>query len=278
MKRPSNNAILFNGAALLIVAASGVMVLRSLIFHDDAPPCADRYARGSQFAIESNGQAMAVGELQSRLSGSDWGLIESARVVKLKSGPAPYAIEYALAKTGGERPGVGFTWAPAGFNEAQSACLGYSVYVGDDFDYGRGGRLPGLYGMAKDATEAAEPEFSTRYTWLDDGRADIYTHIPVLPAGRSLGNERGGFTLPKGRWVSLEQEVVLNDPGQKNGLIRVWVDGQLRFQKSNVVFRDASGPSATATLTGVLSEVVMPGDQPGDKQKIWISPFELRWQ
>ena len=74
------------------------MVLRSLIFHDDAPPCADRYARGSQFAIESNGQAMAVGELQSRLSGSDWGLIESARVVKLKSGPAPYAIEYALAK------------------------------------------------------------------------------------------------------------------------------------------------------------------------------------
>ncbi len=279
-KLPSMKVMLFNGAALLVVAFAGVSMLHSMLFHDDAPVCTERYLTGSQFIVERDGQPISTAELQARLSGTDWGVIDSTRVVKLKSGPAPYAVEYALGKAKDQRPGIGFTWIPSGFKLAEAACLSYSVYLGDDFDFGKGGRLPGLYGVAKEKEQgdAANPEFSTRYSWNGGGAGDFYTQLPDWSTGRSLGNDRRGFHFSKGEWVKLDQEVVLNTPGKKDGLLRIWVDGHLRYEKSNVVFREAQGPTSEAQIAGVLSEIVMPGDKPGDKHKIWLSPFELRWR
>ena len=33
---------------------------------------------------------------------------------------------------------------------------------------------------------------------------------------------------PANRWVDLEQEVVLNEPGKANGIVRLWVNDELR--------------------------------------------------
>ena len=132
-------------------------------------------------------------------------------------------------------------------------------------------------GTEKEQGDAANPEFSTRYSWNGGGAGDFYTQLPDWSTGRSLGNDRRGFHFSKGEWVKLDQEVVLNTPGKKDGLLRIWVDGHLRYEKSNVVFREAQGPTSEAQIAGVLSEIVMPGDKPGDKHKIWLSPFELRW-
>lgn len=285
MKSMSNKAILFNGAALVIVLATAGAMVRSALFHDDAPPCLDRYAKGTVFGLERNGQPLGTPDLQSRVGGTDWGLLEGARVVKLKSGPAPHALEMNLgavkvrADDKETKPGIGFTWAPRGFERAEAACLAYSVYLGEDFVFGKGGVLPGLFGIPKnDNGEAKDPVFSTRYAWRADGSGDVHTHLPDWPVGRAMGNDRGGFKLDRGRWMTLEQEVVLNDPGQKNGLIRIWVDGALRFEKSQVMFRDKNGDTAQAALAGVLAEVSMPGDTPVAQHRLWISPFELRWR
>lgn len=288
MKNMSNKALLLNGAAVLIILASGVAVLRSAIFHDDAPPCLDRYAKGTVLSLERNGQPLGTEDLQARVSGTDWGLLQGARIVKLKSGPAPFAMEMNLGAVkprpeGSDiRPGLGFTWSPRGFDKAIAACLAYSVFMPEDFEFGKGGTLPGLVGANKDETaEVKEPAFSTRYAWRADGSGDIHTHVPNWPVGRSLGNDRGGFSFKKGAWVSLEQEVVLNDPGAKNGFIRIWVDGSLRFEKSGLVFRDqpaAETGAAGPALAGVLSEVAMPADVPGAKHKLWLTAYELRWR
>jgi hypothetical protein len=279
-KLPSTRFMLFNGAALLIVGFAGVTVLRSMFFHDDAPVCTERYLVGGQLSIERDGQPLASEEFQARMSGSDWGLVGSTRVVKLKSGPAPHAMEFALAKARDERPGIGFAWTPSSFKPAEAACLSYSIYLSEDFDFGKGGRLPGLYGVAADQEQGAarNPAFSTLYAWRADGNGDIHTHLPGHTTGRPLGNDRKGFSFPRGQWVRLDQEVVLNTPGYKDGVLRIWVDGQLRFQKSDLGFRAPEGPTEQARIAGVLSEIVMPGDKPTDKHKIWLSPFELRWR
>ena len=94
MFKMSKNAMLFNGAALIIVAASAVMVVRSALFHDDAPPCLDRYRRGTVLNLEANGTPLGIEDLQSRAGGTDWGLLAGGRVVKLKSGPAKAAMEF----------------------------------------------------------------------------------------------------------------------------------------------------------------------------------------
>ncbi len=287
MFKMSKNAMLFNGAALIVIAATAGMMVRSALFHDDAPPCLDRFDRGSVLSLENGGQPLGIEDLQSRVGGTDWGLLSGGRVVKLKSGPAKAAIEFDLGaaaksarKDDGEaKPGIGFFWAPRGLDLAVSACLAYSVFVPEDFEFGKGGILPGLIGArVEEAPEAKEPPFSARLAWRADGAGDIHTDIPGWSRGRPMGNDRGGFRLDKGRWINLEQEVVLNAPGQKNGLIRVWVDGALRFEKSGLVFRDKAAGTLEAGLAGVMSEVAMPSDTPGARHKLWVTGFELRWR
>ena len=227
---------------------------------------------------------MSAADLQGQLANTDWGLLTGTRVVKLKTGPAKHALEIDLASApsvskaaSGERAGVGFNWAPQSFGRPRAACLSYSVFLPDGFTFGRGGRLPGFAGAS--ATETGEPEtaFSTRYTWSADGEAEIYAQLPDWPEGRSLGGKREKLALQPGRWTELEQEVVLNSPGKADGVLRVWQDGRLVMQRSDVLFR----MKPSVMLSGVLAEASA-GDPVADTkpgpQKIWLTPFELRWQ
>ena len=46
------------------------------------------------------------------------------------------------------------------------------------------------------------------------------------------------FTLPKGRWVRIEQELVLNTPGQADGIARLWLDGDLKAEGTGLKLRE----------------------------------------
>ena len=66
---------------------------------------------------------------------------------------------------------------------------------------------------------------------------------------------------------------MLNTPGQKNGVIRVWADGALKFEKTSLVLRDTtdiriSGAAAEALSTAAAAR----------ERKLWFSILELRWQ
>jgi hypothetical protein len=168
------------------------------------------------------------------------------------------------------------------------------MFLPEGFDLGGGGRLPGLMGLrvggsdneetSKDNSGAGAsnndpdaPAFSTRIAWRENGDGDVFAQIPKTPLGRALHNGRRVFQIPRGRWVQFEQEVVLNDTDMRNGIVRVWIDGALRFENTNVVFRE----NDTAKVTGVLAEVVPMGrDVPANAkdQKLMITPFEIRWQ
>lgn len=43
--------------------------------------------------------------------------------------------------------------------------------------------------------------------------------------------------LTTNRWYAIEQHCRLNSPGEKNGVLRAWVDGHLVFEKSDIRFR-----------------------------------------
>ena len=45
------------------------------------------------------------------------------------------------------------------------------------------------------------------------------------------------FGFQRSRWYCVETEVKLNDPGSSNGLVKIWVDGNLIAQKSNLNIR-----------------------------------------
>jgi hypothetical protein len=117
--------------------------------------------------------------------------------------------------------------------------LRYRVRFADNFDWVRGGKLPGLFGGTEISGEHipdGTDGFSTRYMWRDLGYGEVYAYLPTSTQhGTSLG--RGKWRFTKGKWYQLEQEVQLNSPKTANGSIVVRVDGNQVYKASNLKFR-----------------------------------------
>ena len=119
--------------------------------------------------------------------------------------------------------------------------LRYRLRFSENFDFVKGGKLPGLYGgtapsggYIPDGTDG----FSTRFMWREDGAGEVYAYLPESKEyGTSLG--RGQWQFVPGTWQTLEQEVILNDPSQANGQLRVWLDGKVVFSATDLKFRTA---------------------------------------
>jgi hypothetical protein len=138
--------------------------------------------------------------------------------------------------------------------------LRYQVRFPADFDFVQGGKLPGLFGGEHldggdipDGTNG----FSTRFMWRPGGAGEVYAYLPTsVTHGTSLG--RGNWVFTPGLWHTIEQSVVLNTPGQADGIVRVWFDGNLVLTQSGLLFRTTS----RLKIEGVLFSTFFGGDDP----------------
>lgn len=283
MQMPSRLGILFNGAALLILGTSVAAAVRYTFMSDDIVACSTRYEHGTQFSLtQPGGELLTPADLQARSAGTDWGLIENTRVIEARGGAAKQAIEvrFTPAKTSATpadgKMGMGFSWMPRGAGKPAAACLTYSVFLSKDFDFAKGGRLPGFVASAGTQDAAAAGTVSSRIAWRESGGLELRAQIADWLEPRRVTGDKI-YMLPRGQWVSLEQEIVLNTPGAKDGALRVWADGALVLEKTGLVIRD----KAQTQISGVLAETTLSAQAgttlPKD-QKILLSPPELRWQ
>jgi polysaccharide lyase-like protein len=135
--------------------------------------------------------------------------------------------------------------------------LRYYVKFPAGFDFGRGGKLPGLYGGPPGQESGGHhgQAFSTRYMWRDHpvagslgtcssavACAEVYLYTPQLSAG--YGRDIGGTWnwQGDGRWHMIEQRV-----DRARGDIMVWYDGALVMSASGVL-----GGAAGIPFSGVL--------------------------
>lgn len=282
MQMPSKLGILFNGAALLIVGASAAAVVRSTFMADDIAACSTRYEHGTQLSLaRPGGELLTPVDLQARSGGADWGLLENARVVEASGASAKQAIEVrftpakAFTTPADTKMGMGFTWAPRSAGKPTAACLTYSVFVPGNFDFAKGGRLPGFVTATPDQDNAAG-SVSSRIAWRESGGLELRAQMADWPEPRRLAGDKVHI-LPRGQWVSLEQEIVLNAPGAKDGALRLWADGALIVEKKGLAIRD----KLETRVSGVLAETTLStlAGAPAQKdQKLLLSPPELRWQ
>jgi hypothetical protein len=285
----NKNAILLNAGAVLVAAAVGGYFVRQALFPSQEEPCAKGYDKATEFVYErSNGQLFSAIDLQGRFGGKEWGILENTKVVRVAAENNVAVLEVAIPK-GSINPnhptapkgGVGFRWRPSNLQGAHAACLNYSVFLPADFDFRKGGKLPGLFGGSAPAGGVkvdGKNGFSVRYMWRDKGDGEVYAYIPAAPEGRGISIDRGKFRLSPGKWNTLTQEVVLNDPGSKNGLLRVWLNGELVIEQKRMHYRDTD----TLTIDGVMADVFYGGSDPSyaapKDTKVMLSPFEVRWR
>jgi len=279
MKLPDTRVIVFNVAAGLVTIAAVLAVVRSLVRTPELAPCTERYPSATAFSLEQGGVLLTSADLQARLGGKDIGLGDNVQIARMKDAPAPVVVGVTLTK-GSVGPhvhsaamgGVSFAWDPRSVRGKTAACLSYNVLLPAGFQFHQGGLLPGIRG-SEDADQLKEG-FMALIAWRRNGRLGATTFVDK----RSGPVEVEPFTFPEGRWVKLEQEVVLNDPKRADGILRVWLDGKLAIDRADLVYRDRP----EVTVTGVSANVHYGQDDPAHGAPkdvtIWLTPFEIRWK
>ncbi|HWV80838.1 MAG TPA: hypothetical protein VNZ50_05380 [Hyphomicrobiaceae bacterium] len=275
MRMPSMTAILLNGAVALIGIASIVTIGRSMLGGNEAESCRERYDNAVQWSLQrDDGQLLTTSDLQARLGASEWGVLDRVNVVKVDHGSGTaLAVDLAPRRSAAQSHGAGFEWGPQSAGPVAAACASYAFKLDPKFDFAAGGYLPGLLGGPTGSDRTAPEAFSARLTWDDAGRLGILSQAPG--GSQPLTNERNTAEIPRGRWVAVDQEVILNTPGRNDGVLRVWLDGKLSFESRKVAFRT----DADAAVHGVLAEVAY-AHQPGARDSaspVLVTPFEFRW-
>lgn len=277
MQRLNVQSILFNATgAFIVLTVIGYMAIHELSANR-AAQCSARFQNGQQIAlVNDKDQPLSPIELQARAGSREWGVLNNTKVVTAAGAPLGTALEVSLVSTGNEdnadQNGLGFAWLVSKLNTAQSACLSYSVFIAPNFRFAEPGYLPGLFaGSDLSVLDQSPPSGGAvaRMGWVDGGAVGVEVRTPTT-TGYWLG--AGKTRWPTGRWVAIQQEVKLNTPGQSDGLIRVWVDGELKVESSGLDLR-GKDPFALAGVVGDIG-YARTISEPGSIQ---VSPFVVQW-
>jgi hypothetical protein len=285
MRLPATKFIVFNAAAGLVGVAALVAAVRSVLMPAGVAPCTERYHSMTAFHLERGGVTLTAADLQASLGGRDVGVMDNVSVGPMKDAPAPLAMAVVLRQANATPQGLAepkggatFPWEPRALQGKAGACLSYHVRFPSGFDFQRGGALPGIGGA--DAGGDQGDKFLARLAWRPKGAGGVTVRVTENNATRAVPAERDGFEFPRGKWVKLEQEVVLNTPKKNDGILRVWVDGTLAIDRTDMSYR-----ARPDVVVSKVSVDAFYGSGPDDPQtsaandaKVWLSPLEVRWQ
>ena len=112
--------------------------------------------------------------------------------------------------------------------------VSYRLQFTNDFDFVRGGKLPGLIG-GQGNTGGGIPTgtdgWSARMMWRTNGAITQYVYHPDQPQnyGEDFPWEADGeqAVFESDRWYSVTHKIRMNTPGENDGSIHAWIDGVL---------------------------------------------------
>jgi hypothetical protein len=185
-----------------------------------------------------------------------------------------------------------------GLANRTEAVLRYSVYVPSTWNPYAGGKLPGMAGispgMALNDTSGGgdyhESSWSGRMMWkapadgnLDHTRLHTYLYVRsaagrsiydnALSGGRVYGicvyfkTSTGDLYLKRGAWNTIELRYKMNTPGQNDGILQGWLNGQLGVDLRDVQYRTAAYPDAD--LNEIMFSSFYGGPSANTTDQVW---------
>ncbi len=128
--------------------------------------------------------------------------------------------------------------------QVDNACIRYHVRFGENFDWSKGGKLPGLSGVAPGVSPTlpagggnpGDKGWSGRLVWGSNGSVASYVYHPRQPYkyGQGFGWSQG---VDDDRWHVLRQCYRMNTVGQQDGVLRAWLDGAMVLDRTDMVYR-----------------------------------------
>ena len=146
--------------------------------------------------------------------------------------------------------------------------LRYFLRFSSDFEFVKGGKLPGFYGgIGNSGGEIPDGSdgFSSRLMWRKNGEGEVYAYLPSSKGyGTSIG--RGRWTFKPGVWHQVEQEIKLNDSTKSNGWVKVWIDNTLVLNQEKLKWRTNSD----LTIDGIFFSTFF-----GGSDTSWSTPKDV---
>lgn len=184
---------------------------------------------GEEFIIPLSGPAgpYTVEQWQRDWPGCEWqdGVAEGNLSVVMHNGSRRLRVSYRVGEIGPSKNGAGWRFP---LLRREAAELIYTLRFGKGFDWVKGGKLPGLCGGPENVSGGRPADgtngFSARLMWRKDGRGEAYLYHKNQP-------DRYGdrvpfpedFRFPEETDLRVRIRVTMNDPGQRNGGVRVWI-------------------------------------------------------
>jgi|GEM_PF-2203345 len=153
----------------------------------------------------------------------------------------------------------------------------YQVFFERDFHWGRAVKFPGFRmtpAMTAGGGSTNNGGSIIRFQSDSNGRLRwyVYHHRMQTNFGDNLG--WGGFQLLTNQWYTITFRVVLNTPGVENGILQVWIDGQLVDSRTGLLFRTNSSPQS---INQQSISTFMGGNDasfaPNRTQHMWMDNF-----
>ena len=142
--------------------------------------------------------------------------------------------------------GAWFIYAPQALAQATHTKLSYTLTFADNFNFVKWGKLPGLCGGdCPRGGNADEKWFSTRFMWRRNGALEVYGYFQGK-AEQSIG--RGMFYFVPWKQYEISQELKMNTPGKRDGVVKVFVDGKCVYEDTSMVFDTHSDISPNKML------------------------------
>lgn len=132
-------------------------------------------------------------------------------------------------------------WDSSGHIHGQKSRMYLSLWLrieGRDYENQAVGTKMGFIGYGEDPSGARAQGF---FLLKGTGRQTVGDRFPLqfLQQGfvdRTLRPNRGGRQIVVGQWQHWEALFALNDIGRSNGVFRLWIDGELTSEYSDVVY------------------------------------------
>ena len=168
--------------------------------------------------------------------GCEWedGIVEGHASLVHRNEKDWLRVSYAVGGIGPENGGVGWRWPIPSTGSGPSAAgheaaeLRYTVRFSKDFDWVKGGKLPGLCGGPENVSGGRPATgangFSARLMWRREGRGEAYVYHKGQKTryGDSLSFPED-FHFPTETDVHVRLAVTMNTVGKSDGSVRVWI-------------------------------------------------------
>lgn len=268
----------YNAAAIGAVVLTGALAVRSGLDFETAPSCAVTSFVAAPLPFGFDNGSVDLVDVRARSAGDDWGMDTNLVLTATGNTSGDVTMRVALpgrgAKGGGHASpsarrdmdvvdrtsGMGFNW-DAGLlrgADGRSGCLSYAVQVPEEFPARGGGVLPGFVLRTSDGARI----LAMPVRWHDGGEVGVRVSGDDGKSAHEFRAESGAAKLQPGRWVTVSQQVVINQVGQSDGAIRVWVNGEMAIERDGLQF---FGPDVRTDFDRVAAHVHFT-----DRDGIWL--------